>query len=209
MAEKEIERIYVVPFNRVKHGPVSEAAPRAMREVRRFLSKHMKVEAKDIWIDESVNHAIWNRGKYKIPSKLRVRAVKFDDGVVEVSLPEIEFKSFREELKTIKESKEPILKREEEEEEETKEEGTEEETIEEEKKEEKSEEEPVTEKEEEVAEKKETEKEDLSEKKKREVKEEKPPSKEKPTKEKPKESKKPVEEKTSSEETKKKTEKKK
>ncbi|HID26174.1 MAG TPA: hypothetical protein EYP23_06935 [Thermoplasmata archaeon] len=69
---------------------------------------------KDIWIDESVNHALWARGKYKIPSRIRVRAVKFDDGAVEVSLPEVEFKSFREELKTIKEAKEPILKREEE-----------------------------------------------------------------------------------------------
>ncbi|HEC94922.1 MAG TPA: 50S ribosomal protein L31e, partial [Thermoplasmatales archaeon] len=112
MAEKEVERIYVVPLRAVKHTPVSGAAPRAIRQVQRFLSRHMKVELKDIWIDESVNHALWARGKYKIPSRIRVRAVKFDDGVVEVSLPEVEFKSFREELKAIKEAKEPILKRE-------------------------------------------------------------------------------------------------
>ena len=194
MAEKEVERIYVVPFSRVKHGPISEAAPRAMREVRRFLSKHMKVESKDIWIDESVNHAVWGKGKYKIPSKLRVRAVKFDDGIVEVSLPEIEFKSFREELKTIKESKEPILKREEEEEaeegaaegetteegEEKKEEGAEEKPSEEEKKVTEEPTEETAEEKIEVKEEKPAEKTKASSKKKTEVKKEKT-SEEKPS----------------------------
>ena len=115
MAEKELERIYVIPLRGAKHGPSSKAAPRAIKTIRKFLSRHMKVDTEKIWIDESVNHAIWSRGKYKIPSKIRVRAVRFDDGVVEVSLPEVEFKSFREELKVIKESKKPILKKKEEE----------------------------------------------------------------------------------------------
>ena len=125
MAEKELERIYVIPLRGAKHGPSSKAAPRAIKTIRKFLSRHMKVDTEKIWIDESVNHAIWSRGKYKIPSKIRVRAVRFDDGVVEVSLPEVEFKSFREELKVIKESKKPILKKKEEEAEEEKKEGEE------------------------------------------------------------------------------------
>ena len=74
----------------------------------------MKVEEKDIWMDDSLNNSLWAMGKYKIPSKIRVKAVKFDDGVVETYVPELEFKKSRRELlKEEKAKKEPILKREE------------------------------------------------------------------------------------------------
>jgi len=139
MAEKELERIYVVPLRKVKHTPVSRAAQRAVKAVRNFIMRHMKVEDDKVWIDSSVNEALWSRGKYKIPSRIRIRAVKFDDGVVEVSMPEIEFKSFREELKAVKAEKKPILKVREEEKKEEK--GEEEKEKEEEKKWEETEEE--------------------------------------------------------------------
>jgi len=116
MAEKELERIYVIPLQKIKHyTSASRLAPRAIKEIKRFLVRHMKVEENDIWIDNSVNENIWSRSKYKIPSRVRVRAIKFDDGVVEVSLPELELKeSRREEIKAVKETKKPILKKEEE-----------------------------------------------------------------------------------------------
>ena len=113
-AEKEIERIYVIPFKRAKLGRSSQATPRAMKQVRSYLTKHMKVDADNVWIDDSLNRELWSRGKYKIPSKMRVRAVKFEDGIVEVTLPELgEKKSRRELLKEEKEKKLPILRREE------------------------------------------------------------------------------------------------
>jgi large subunit ribosomal protein L31e len=112
---KEIERIYVIPLRRAKHGPTSRAAPRAIDDVRFFLMKHMKVEQKNVWIDDSLNKHLWAHGKFWVPSKIRIRAVKFEDGVVEVTLPELgEKKSRRELLKEEKEKKTPILKREEE-----------------------------------------------------------------------------------------------
>ena len=115
-AEKEIERIYVVPLRRAKIGPASKAAPHAVKQVRTFLTKHMKVPKKDVWIDDSLNQALWAHGKYKIPSKIRVRAIKFEDGIVEVTLPELGLKKSRREiLKQEKEKKAPILRREEEE----------------------------------------------------------------------------------------------
>lgn len=115
-AEKEIEHIYVVPLRQPKIGPASKAAPRAVKQVRNYLTKHMKVAKKDVWIDDSLNHALWTHGKYKIPSKIRVRAIKFEDGVVEVTLPELGLKKSRREiLKEEKEKKVPILRREEEE----------------------------------------------------------------------------------------------
>jgi len=114
-AVKELERIYIVSLRRAKHGPTSRAAPRAIDDVRFFLMKHMKVEQKNVWIDDSLNKKLWEHGKFWIPSKIRIRAVKFEDGVVEATLPEIgEKKSRREFLKEEKEKKTPILRREEE-----------------------------------------------------------------------------------------------
>jgi large subunit ribosomal protein L31e len=112
MAE-EIEKIYVIPLKK-KGFKSSMAAPIAVKRVKQFLTKHMKIEAKDIWMDDSLNNALWTHGKYRIPSKIRVKAVKFDDGVVEAYLPELEFKKSRRELlKEEKEKKEPILIKEE------------------------------------------------------------------------------------------------
>ena len=112
MAE-EIEKIYVIPLKK-KGFKSSVAAPIAVKRVKQFLTKHMKVEAKDVWMDDSLNDALWTHGKYRMPSKIRVKAVKFDDGVVEAYLPELEFKKSRRELlKEEKEKKEPILIKEE------------------------------------------------------------------------------------------------
>ena len=74
----------------------------------------MKVEEDKIWIDASLNNELWSKGKYNIKGKIRVKAVKFDDGVVEAYLPELEFKKSRREiLKEEKAKKEPILKKDE------------------------------------------------------------------------------------------------
>lgn len=112
MAE-EIERIYVIPLKKVRYKS-SSAADSAIKVVRGFLTRHMKVEEDKVWIDDSLNNAIWAHGKYWVPSKIRVKAVKFDDGVVEAYIPELEFKKSRRELlKEEKEKKEPILRKEE------------------------------------------------------------------------------------------------
>jgi large subunit ribosomal protein L31e len=112
MAE-EIERIFIIPLKKTGFKS-SKAAPTAVRRVKEYLTRHMKVETKDIWIDDSLNNALWSHGKFKTNGKIRVKAVKFDDGVVEAYLPELEFKKSRRELlKEEKEKKEPILRKEE------------------------------------------------------------------------------------------------
>ena len=115
MAE-EFERIFVIPLKKTGFKS-SKAAPVAVKRVKQYLTRHMKVEdEKNIWIDESLNNALWSHGKYSMPSKIRVKAVKFEDGVVEASLPELELKKSRRELlKEEREKKEPILRRKEEE----------------------------------------------------------------------------------------------
>jgi len=112
MAE-EIERIYVIPLKKTGFNS-AKAAPTAIKRVKNYLTRHMKVKEKDIWIDDSLNNLLWSCGKYNMKSKIRVKAVKFDDGVVEAYLPELEFKKSRRELlKEEREKKEPILKKEE------------------------------------------------------------------------------------------------
>jgi len=112
MAE-ELERIYIIPLRKNGYNQ-SKAAPTAIKRVKNFLTRHMKVDIENIWIDDSLNKAIWAHGKFKMPNKIRVKAVKFDDGVVEAYLPELEFKKSRRELlKEEREKKEPILRREE------------------------------------------------------------------------------------------------
>ena len=68
-----MERVYTIPLRNVKEVKRTIRAPRAIREIK---------------IDESINHAIWERGIQKIPSKITVKAVKDDDGVVKATLAE-------------------------------------------------------------------------------------------------------------------------
>ncbi|KZX12924.1 50S ribosomal protein L31e [Methanobrevibacter curvatus] len=81
-----MERIYTIPLRAVKNVPRTIRAPRAIREVQKFLLKHMKGE--EVKLDASVNAKIWERGIQKIPSKIKVKAVKDDDGLVEATLAE-------------------------------------------------------------------------------------------------------------------------
>jgi len=81
-----MERVYTIPLRKVKNVPRTIRAPRAIREVQNFLVKHMKAE--EVKIDASVNEKIWERGIQKIPSKIKIKAVKDDDGAVVASLAE-------------------------------------------------------------------------------------------------------------------------
>ncbi len=80
------ERIYVIPLRDAKQAPHPKRAKRAAKIVREFLKKHMKSD--EIKIDIKLNSKIWERGAKHPPSKVRVKAVKQDDGSVEASLAE-------------------------------------------------------------------------------------------------------------------------
>ncbi len=82
----EIERIITIPMRATKMAPRTKRAVRAVKEIRDNIVRHMKVEPEDVWIDKSLNEKIWERGIQNPPHKITVKAVKFDDGLVEVSL---------------------------------------------------------------------------------------------------------------------------
>jgi large subunit ribosomal protein L31e len=82
------ERIMNIPLKVTKSVPRTKRAEKAVAEARDYVAKHMKTKPEDIWMDQKVNEALWSRGMQKPPSKVRVKAVKFEDGLVEISLPE-------------------------------------------------------------------------------------------------------------------------
>lgn len=88
MSEKEpdveLERQYTIPLRVVLGVPRWRRAARAIRFVRAFIAKHMKAE--EVKIDSKVSEYIWSRGAKKPPRKVKVRAVKYKDGLVKVEL---------------------------------------------------------------------------------------------------------------------------
>ncbi|NPA74704.1 MAG: 50S ribosomal protein L31e [Euryarchaeota archaeon] len=87
MAEKEM--IYNIPLRDVKNIPRSRRANYAIKLVRSFVARHMKVDEENVWIDNQVNEKIWSRGIEKPPSKITVKVIKFEEeDSVEVLMPE-------------------------------------------------------------------------------------------------------------------------
>jgi large subunit ribosomal protein L31e len=100
--EEEIveERTYTIPLSKAWIMPANKRAPKAMRILKGFLVKHMKLKAKApvegeeeeepgaLIISNEVNQRLWSRGIEKPPRNIRVRAAKDKDGNVTVYLAE-------------------------------------------------------------------------------------------------------------------------
>jgi len=82
------ERVVTVPLRDAKDAPSRSRADKALKVVREDLANRFSTPEYEVNLDESINERIWERGRKKIPSKVRVRAAKFDDGVVEAELAE-------------------------------------------------------------------------------------------------------------------------
>jgi len=84
--EEEIveERVYTVPLGRAWISPRKRISPRAVRMIRSFVMKHMKVDSDSVKITNEVNEKVWSRGIEKPPRKIRVRAAKNVEGIVTV-----------------------------------------------------------------------------------------------------------------------------
>jgi len=82
------ERILNITLRKTKAAPRSKRANKAVREVRGHVSQHMKASEDKVWIDHRLNEALWARGISRPPLRIKVKAVKFEDGLVEVSLPD-------------------------------------------------------------------------------------------------------------------------
>jgi ribosomal protein L31E len=96
MAEENkvlFEREYVVPLRREwLRVPSYMRATRAVKALKKFIAKHMKVYDRDlrkIKVDIYLNNEIRFRGMKHPPAKIKVKASKTADGVVRVYLANV------------------------------------------------------------------------------------------------------------------------
>lgn len=82
----EKEQIYTIPLRSVKNAPRWKRSKRAIKEIRVYLTKHMKTDEANVKLDRTINEAIWRRGSQKPPRRIRVRAMRFEDGEVDAEL---------------------------------------------------------------------------------------------------------------------------
>ena len=86
--EDEDERIYTIPLRKTINVSRTKRTPYAVRTIKRFVAKHMKSDISTIWIDPPVNEKLWSSGIESPPSKIRLRAKRVEEDLIEVTLPE-------------------------------------------------------------------------------------------------------------------------
>jgi large subunit ribosomal protein L31e len=73
------ERVVTVPLRDANAEANHKKADKAMSLIRAHLAKHFSVEEDAVRLDPSINETIWERGRSNPPSKIRVRAARFDE----------------------------------------------------------------------------------------------------------------------------------
>ena len=134
----KLEREYIINIRRqIKTVPIYRRAEKAVRVVKEFLARHMKVRDRDlkkIKIDRYLNEFLWGRGIRNPQTRIKVKAIKEGD-IVRVELAELpnklKFKKLREEKREEKGAEVAKKKKEQktEEQKETKPEGKSEEEV--------------------------------------------------------------------------------
>lgn len=98
MAKKEerkkvLEREYVIHMRKeISKVPSYKRAEKAITAIKEFLLRHMKVydrDKKKIKLSKWLNEAVWARSIKNPPVRIKVKAVKFSDGIVEAELAEL------------------------------------------------------------------------------------------------------------------------
>lgn len=72
MSESSIAKsIHVIPLKRIYFGRRSNRADRAVKLIRKYVSRHFK-EAERIIVDPGVNEYVWSRSREKPPRRVVV-----------------------------------------------------------------------------------------------------------------------------------------
>ena len=86
--QQATEEVFMnIPLRNAKLVSRSRRTDTAIRLIREEVARKTKSELASVWIDPKVNETIWEKGKKKIPSKIRVRILKLQDGTTEVIMP--------------------------------------------------------------------------------------------------------------------------
>ncbi|MCD6557659.1 MAG: 50S ribosomal protein L31e [Candidatus Aenigmarchaeota archaeon] len=72
-----MERIFTIPLRKAYRKPRTRRTPTAMRLIKLYLQRHMKLKNSDIEIKigKHLNETLWNRGIRYPPRRVRVKAV--------------------------------------------------------------------------------------------------------------------------------------
>lgn len=91
MVDNQLTREYIIPLRRVWiRVPEYERSGKAVKAIKQFIAKHMKVADRDInkvKLDVYFNNEVWFRGRANPPAKVKVKAVKEGD-IVKVTFAE-------------------------------------------------------------------------------------------------------------------------
>lgn len=106
----ELEREYIVPLRKGwLKVPEYKRANKAVKTLKEFIAQHMKVYDRDlrkIKVEKDLNNEIRFKGMRKPPARIKVKAIKYDNGIVRVELVDIpikiKFKRLIEEKKKLK-----------------------------------------------------------------------------------------------------------
>lgn len=90
--EKKIEKEFTIPLRRkFKNVPRYKKTPKAIRTIKEFLVKHMKLYDRDlnkVKIDKYLNEFIWTRGIRHPPARIKVK-VTVEGDIVRAELSEM------------------------------------------------------------------------------------------------------------------------
>jgi large subunit ribosomal protein L31e len=73
------ERVVTVPLRDLQAEPKHERAGKAMTLIRDHLAQHFSVDGEAVRLDPSINEDVWARGQKQPPSKIRIRAARFEE----------------------------------------------------------------------------------------------------------------------------------
>jgi len=89
---QKLEREYVIPLRRHwLNVPQYERTGKAIKTIKKFIAKHMKVTERDIKkvkLDVYFNNELWFKGRANPPSKVKVKAIKEND-IVNVTFVDV------------------------------------------------------------------------------------------------------------------------
>lgn len=80
MAEEKSEQIYTIPLD-TKSYPNWKRSNKAIKIIKEYLSKHMKIEEDKIKVNSALNETVWAQGIRHPPRQVRVKATRTEDGV--------------------------------------------------------------------------------------------------------------------------------
>lgn len=81
------EIIITVNLRKAVNSSKKRRADSAISILKQSVARYTKTEIGKVWIDQKVNEEIWKRGKYKIPSYIKVKALKLQNGETEILMP--------------------------------------------------------------------------------------------------------------------------